>query len=146
MDHFSLKSLLNLLQCCFCFMFWVCWPWGMWNFSFVCVCVGSVAKSCLTLWDPVDCSPPGSSCPWNFPGKNTGLGCHVLLQEIYLPDSGVKPTSPALAGRSLPLSHQGSLNPTILAPWSQASQPPDCKEQMSDVQDRTDRPARQMDR
>ena len=23
-------------------------------------------------------------CPWNFPGKNTGAGCHFLLQGIFL--------------------------------------------------------------
>ena len=23
-------------------------------------------------------------CPWDFPGKNTGVGCHCLLQEIFL--------------------------------------------------------------
>ena len=23
-------------------------------------------------------------CPWKFPGKNTGVGCHFLLQEIFL--------------------------------------------------------------
>ena len=23
-------------------------------------------------------------CSWNFPGKNTGMGCHFLLREIYL--------------------------------------------------------------
>ena len=22
-------------------------------------------------------------CPWNFPGKNTGKGCHFLLQKIF---------------------------------------------------------------
>ena len=22
-------------------------------------------------------------CPWNFPGKNTGVSCHVLLQRIF---------------------------------------------------------------
>ena len=27
-------------------------------------------------------SPPGS-CPWDFPGKNTGVGCHALLQGIF---------------------------------------------------------------
>ena len=40
-------------------------------------------------------------CPWNFPGKNTGAGCHLLLQGIS-PDSGIKPeslVSPALAGK-----------------------------------------------
>ena len=33
--------------------------------------------------DLMDCSPPGS-CRWNFPGKNTGVGCHLLLQGIFL--------------------------------------------------------------
>ena len=22
-------------------------------------------------------------CPWDFPGKNTGVGCHFLLQGIF---------------------------------------------------------------
>ena len=26
----------------------------------------SVAQSCPSLYDPMDCSPPGSSCPWTF--------------------------------------------------------------------------------
>ena len=41
-----------------------------------------VAQSFLTLCDPMDCSPPGS-CPWDSPGKNTGVGCHALLQGIF---------------------------------------------------------------
>ena len=48
----------------------------------------------------MDCSPPGSSVHGNFPGKNTGVGCHFLLQGI-LPTLGVEPMSlviPALAG------------------------------------------------
>ena len=36
-------------------------------------------QSCPTLCDPIDGSPPGSH-PWNSPGKNTGVGCHFLLQ------------------------------------------------------------------
>ena len=36
-------------------------------------------------------------CPWNFPGKNTGVGCHFLLQG-NLPNPGIKPLSPALTG------------------------------------------------
>ena len=27
---------------------------------------------------------PRLLCPWNFPGKNTGVGCHPLLQGIFL--------------------------------------------------------------
>ena len=33
----------------------------------------------------------------NFPAKNTGVDCHFLLQR-GLPDPGIKPASPALAG------------------------------------------------
>ena len=36
--------------------------------------------------------------PWDFPGKNTGVGCHFLLQGIF-PDPGIEPESPALTGR-----------------------------------------------
>ena len=35
--------------------------------------------SCPTLCDPIDGNPLGSR-PWDSPGKNTGVGCHVLLQ------------------------------------------------------------------
>ena len=36
-------------------------------------------QSCPSLCDPIDGSPPGSR-PWDSPGKNTGVGCHFLLQ------------------------------------------------------------------
>ena len=26
--------------------------------------------------------PSSRVCPWDFPGKNTGVGCHALLQGI----------------------------------------------------------------
>ena len=38
-----------------------------------------LSQSCPTLCDPIDGSPPGS-CPWDSPDKNTGVGCHFLLQ------------------------------------------------------------------
>ena len=41
-----------------------------------------MAQSCLTLCDRMDCSPPGSSDRRDSPGKNTGVGCHALLQGI----------------------------------------------------------------
>ena len=28
----------------------------------------------------MDCSPMRLLCPWDLPGKNTGVGCHFLLQ------------------------------------------------------------------
>ena len=37
-------------------------------------------QSCPTLCDPIDGSPPGSPIPGYSPGKNTGVGCHFLLQ------------------------------------------------------------------
>ena len=40
-------------------------------------------------------------CPWDFPGKNAGVGCLALLQGIFLTqesDPGIEPTPPALAG------------------------------------------------
>ena len=36
-----------------------------------------IAQSCLTLCDPMDCSPPGSSVHGDSPGKNSGVGCHA---------------------------------------------------------------------
>ena len=51
------------------------------------------AQSCLTLCDPMDCSLPGSSrlpCPWDFPGKNSAVGCHSLPQGIF-PTQGSNP-------------------------------------------------------
>ena len=42
-----------------------------------------VAQSCPTLCNPMDYSLPGILCPWDFPGKSTGVGCHRLLQEIF---------------------------------------------------------------
>ena len=70
-----------------------------------------VARSCLTLWNPMDCSPPGSSVLWDSPGKNTGMGCHALLQRI-LPTQGSNPGLPHYRQILYPLRHQG--NPRIL--------------------------------
>ena len=39
--------------------------------------------SCLTLCHPMDCSLQGSSVHVDSPGKNTGVGCHALLQGIF---------------------------------------------------------------
>ena len=58
----------------------------------------------------VACQAP---CQWNFPGKNSGAGCHFLLQGIF-PTQGLDPHplhcrwSPASQSDSLLLSHQRS--------------------------------------
>ena len=49
------------------------------HFSFQLVlglCVVLVAQSCLTVCDPM-------ICPWDSPGKNTGVDSHSLLQGIF---------------------------------------------------------------
>ena len=64
-----------------------------------------VIQSCMTLCDPVNCSPPGSSVHGASPGKNTGLGCHVLLQGL-LPTYGLNPGLPHCRQILYHLSHQ----------------------------------------
>ena len=44
------------------------WSW-VGSVHIMCVQVHSVAQSCLTLWDPTDCSPPGSSVQGIFPAR-----------------------------------------------------------------------------
>ena len=75
----------------------------------------SVASLVSTLCDPRDCSPTPPSrllCPWASPGKNTGVGCHALLQGIFpTQDSNMH----LLHCRQIlyPMSHPGS----PLTPW-----------------------------
>ena len=42
-----------------------------------------VTQSCLALCDTMECSPPASFVHGDSPGKNTGVGCHALLQGIF---------------------------------------------------------------
>ena len=42
-----------------------------------------VAQLCLTLCNPMDCSPPSTSVHRDSPGKNIGGCCHTLLQGIF---------------------------------------------------------------
>ena len=49
----------------------------------VCVCVHARTRSvCLTVCNPLDYTR--LLYPWDFSGKNTGVGCHFLLQGIFL--------------------------------------------------------------
>ena len=51
-------------------------------------------QSCPTLCDPIDSSPPGS---WDSPAKNTGVGCHFLLQCVKVKsESEVTQSCPTL--------------------------------------------------
>ena len=56
----------------------------------------------------MDCSPPGPSVHGDSPGKNTGVGCHALIQGIF-PTQESNPclSSLALASSSLALAPPG---------------------------------------
>ena len=47
-------------------------------------------------------------CPWNSPGKNTGLGCQSLLQGIF-PTQGLNPSLLHWQADSLPLAPPGKV-------------------------------------
>ena len=85
-----------------------------------CVCVCACARACTCVYVCVPshvqlfCYPTTKLLfPWNFPGKNTGVGCHVLLWGIF-PTHGLNWCLLHLlywqAG-SLPLCHLGAILP-----------------------------------
>ena len=53
--------------------------WSLGRGCFVCL----VTKPCLTILRPYGLEPTRLLCLWEFPGKNTGVGCHFLLQGIF---------------------------------------------------------------
>ena len=52
-------------------------------------------QSCPTLCDPIDGSLPGSPVPGILQARNTGVGCHFLLQEGRRSMAKVKRETPA---------------------------------------------------
>ena len=50
----------------------------------VCVCVYSQSLGCVRLFVAPGIVAARLLCQWNFPGKNTGVGCHFLFQGIFL--------------------------------------------------------------
>ena len=71
-----------------------------------------VAHLCLTLCNPMDYRPSGSSVHGDSPGKNTRMGSHALLQGIF-PTRDRTQVSYISGGFFYHLSHWGS--PRILA-------------------------------
>ena len=60
------------------------WTQNYYNFIQVCVCMHAKSlQSCPTLCNPMGCSLSGSSVHGDSPSKNTGVGCHALLQGIF---------------------------------------------------------------
>ena len=46
-------------------------------------CYCCLVKSCRTFLQPHGLKPTRLLCPWDFPGKNTGVGWHFLLQGFF---------------------------------------------------------------
>ena len=68
-------------------------------------------QSCPTL-QPYGPWPASLFCPWDSPGKNTGVDCHALLQGIFL-TQGLNPSCLHLVHwqeGSLPLAPPGKPN------------------------------------
>ena len=62
-------------------------------------------QSCLTLYDPTDRQP---TSPWDSPGKNTGVGCHFLLQCMQVKsESEVAQSCPLLRPWDFPGKNTG---------------------------------------
>ena len=104
------------------------WPWVGY---LTCVQLSSVTRGCLTdqgrpyvhschaswvwslsrirvsLCNPMDCNPPGSSVHGDSPGQNTGVGYHTLVQGIF-PPQGWRPGLPHCRRILSCLSHRGS--------------------------------------
>ena len=86
-------------------------------YTHICICMNIHIKSYIRIWKSLsrvwlfatslDCSPPGSSVHGNSPGKNTGVGCHALLQGIF-PAQGSNLSLPHCWWILYRLSHQGS--------------------------------------
>ena len=83
-------------------------------------------------------------CPWDSLGKNTGVGCHFLLQGIFpiqgsnpgllhpspgdLPNPGIKPRSFALQVDSLPSESPGKL---LMWWWNASAYVTPCREHIT---------------
>ena len=98
--------------------FWLCLHASRLNAS-VRVCVHSVAQSCLTL-QYYGLQPARLPCPWDFPGKNTGVFPFATFPSPGdLPDPGTETAflaSPALADGFFTIVPPGKL----LDKWNHA--------------------------
>ena len=75
------------------------------------VCVhAKQLQLCRILCIPMYYSPPGSSVHGDSPSKNTGVGCHALLQGIFS-TQGLNPGPPHCKQILYSLSH-GEVQPT----------------------------------
>ena len=77
--HFAWQSFLSFTRNTYDLMIFFNWR------IYTCMCMLVVSDSL----HPTDYNLPGSVCPWDSSGKNTGVGC--LLQGIF-PTEGLNPS------------------------------------------------------
>ena len=72
-----------------------------WRIPVLILCLHARLFSCIrlfaTLWTVAHQAP----CPWDSPGKNTGVGCHALLQGIFLTQASAFVSYMSCIGRQL---------------------------------------------
>ena len=96
--HFSIFYRDYMKIFCFRIIYLLCLMWQTFQKltnAFVVVQSLNCAQLFVTSW-PI--KPARFLCPWDFLGKNTGVGCRFPSPRD-LPDPRIEPVSPALAGR-----------------------------------------------
>ena len=84
---------------CFCSWLFRSDSWVFWSLCiFAAATVAKSLQSCPTLCDPHRRQPTRLPRPWDSPGKNTGVGCHFLLQCLKVKsESEVAQSFPTLS-------------------------------------------------
>ena len=102
--------------------------------NFASVQFSSVAHSCPTLWDPINCSTPGLPCPTPTPGVHPNpchlsRWCHPAISSSVVPFSSFPQSLPASGsfpmsqlftwgGQSTAVSASASVLPMNTQDWS----------------------------
>ena len=109
-EFFSCTCGICLSHFCFLLLIICNLPW-LWHLSPTGLLLCEVSESLSVMSDslqPHGLEPAQLLCPWDSPGKNTGVGYHSLLQRIFLtqgPNPGLQHHKCTLYH----LSHQGLL-------------------------------------
>ena len=117
MLHFSFSLVLGRNQVTSCFTFYLLKlivKYVMCVCLCVCVCVCDSFLVISNLCDPMDSTR--LLCSWDSPGKNTGVGCHSLLQGIF-PTQRLNPGLLQCRQSLFCLSHQGSPGEKLSIDW-----------------------------
>ena len=75
------------------------------------LCCCFVTKSCLALWDPMDCGPPGFSV--HVISQARVLARVVISSSKGSSDPGIEPASPVLAGGFFTTEPSGKPGPSL---------------------------------